>query len=300
MKIQKITINKYKAFTKEETILIGGSNVFIYGENGSGKSSFYYALKDFFQSSVENVQMADLRNFTLTDGGTDCSIRVEFDGTITRTLNETTKDTNTTEIIDANRLKSFLTYKHLLGVHNVKISDKINVFELIVNGVLKHFKSNTITGNIELGKLWNDTLTEHNKEYGSGQEFYFARQKKASVEDKAQKVNNALDALFHSSGTDYLAPFINRVLQKLYPEMEIEFTRRNITVNEWGRIDQFPVINLQVSENGNSIDAHNPHFALNEAKLSAIAISIFLGAIIKQSPFSPDLKPLFLDRKSVV
>lgn len=295
MKIQKITINKYKAFTKEETIPVGGSNVFIYGENGSGKSSFYYALKDFFQSSVENVQMADLRNFTLTDGGTDCSIRVEFDGTITKTLNEITKDTNTTEIIDANRLKSFLTYKHLLGVHNVKISDKIDVFELVVNGVLKHFKSNTITGNIELGKLWNNTLVEHNKDYGSGQEFYFARQKKASVENKAQKVNNALDALFHSSGTDYLAPFINRVLQKLYPEMKIEFTRRNITVNEWGRIEQFPVINLQVFENGNSIDAHSPHFALNEAKLSAIAISIFLGAIIKQSPFSPNLKPLFLD-----
>ena len=108
-------------------------------------------------------------------------------------------------------------------------------------------------------------------------------------------MNKALDTLFHSTGTDYLAPFINRVLQKLYPEMEIQFARRNITVNEWGRIDQFPVINLQVSENGNSIDAHNPHFALNEAKLSAIAISIFLGAIIKQSPFSPNLKPLFLD-----
>jgi len=295
MKIQSITISKYKAFTKEETIPVGGSNVFIYGENGSGKSSFYYALKDFFQSSVEPVQMSSLRNFNLTDGGTDCSIRVAFDGAITKTLNETAKDTNTTDIIDANRLKSFLTYKHLLGVHNVKISDKIDVFELVVNGVLKHFKSNTITENIELGKLWNDTLTEHDKDYGSGQEFYFARQKKASVEDKAKKVNKALDTLFHSTGTDYLAPFVNRVLQKLYPEMEIQFTRRNITVNEWGRIDQFPAINLQVSDNGNSIDAYNPHFALNEAKLSAIAISIFLGAIIKQSPFSPNLKPLFLD-----
>lgn len=295
MKIQNITINKYKAFTKEEQIPIGGSNVFIYGENGSGKSSFYYALKDFFQSSVETVQMSDLRNFNLADGGTDCSIRVEFDGEITKTLNEITKDTNTTEIIDANRLKSFLTYKHLLGVHNVKISDKIDVFELVVNGVLKHFKSNTITENIELSKLWNDVLIEHDKEYGRGQEFYFARQKKVSVENKARKVNKALDNLFYSTGSDYLAPFVNRVLAKLYPEMEIQFRRRNITVNEWGRIEQFPVINLQVSENGNSIDAHNPHFVLNEAKLSAIAISIFLGAIIKQSPFSPNLKPLFLD-----
>lgn len=295
MKIQNITINKYKAFTKEEKIPIGGSNVFIYGENGSGKSSFYYALKDFFQSSVENVQMAQLRNFNLTDGGTDCSIKVEFDGEIVKTLNETTKDTNTTQITDANRLKSFLTYKHLLGVHNVKISDKIDVFELIVNGVLKHLKSELITQNIELSKLWNDLLIEHDKDYGRGQEFYFARQKKASVENKARKVNKALDILFHSTGSDYLAPFVNRVLVKLYPEMEIQFTRRNITINEWGRIEQFPVINLLVSENGNSIDAHNPHFALNEAKLSAIAISIFFGAIIKQSPFSPDLKPLFLD-----
>jgi energy-coupling factor transporter ATP-binding protein EcfA2 len=295
MKIQSITINKYKAFTKEETIPIGGSNVFIYGENGSGKSSFYYALKDFFQSSVENVQMSELRNFNLTDGGTDCSIRVEFDGAIIKTLNETVKDTNTTEIIDANRLKSFLTYKHLLGVHNVKISDKINVFELIVNGVLKHFKSNTITNSVELGKLWNDVITEHDKEYGSGHEFYFVRQKIASVEGKAIKVNKVLDNLFHTVGSGYLAPLVNRVLKKLYPEMEIHFTRRNITVNEWGRIEQFPEINLQVSINDTSIDSHNPHFALNESKLSAIGISIFLGAIIKQSPFSPNLKPLFLD-----
>lgn len=295
MKIQKIIINKYKAFTKEETIPIGGSNVFIYGENGSGKSSFYYALKDFFQSSVENVQMSSLRNFNLTDGGTDCSIKVEFDDEVTKILSETTRDTNTTDIIDANRLKSFLTYKHLLGVHNIKVSDKIDVFELVVNGVLKHFKSNTITENIELGKLWNDTLTEQDKKFGRGEEFYRANQKKASVEDKAKKVNKALDTLFHSAGEDYLAPFVNRVLKKLYPEMEVQFTRRNITVNEWGGIGQFPAINLQVTENGNSIDAHNPHFALNEAKLSAIAISLFLGAIVRQSPFSPKLKPLFLD-----
>jgi hypothetical protein len=295
MKIQNITINKYKAFTKEEKVPIGGSNVFIYGENGSGKSSFYYALKDFFQSSIENINMANLRNFTLADGGIDCSIRVEFDGDIVKTLNETAKDTNTPQIIDANRLKSFLTYKHLLGVHNVKVSDKIDVFELIVNGVLKHFKSSTVTDNFELSRLWEDVQKEHDKEYGSGQEFYYVRQKKASVERKAIKFNTALDNLFNSTGSDYLAPFVNKLLVKLYPEMKIEFTRRNITINIHGRIEQQPKINLQVFENGQSIDAHNPHFALNEAKLSAIAISIFLGAIVRQSSFSPDLKPLFLD-----
>lgn len=296
MKIQKITIDKYKAFTKEEIIPVGGKNVFVYGENGSGKSSFYYALKDFFQSSVENVEMDELRNYNLNDGGSDCSIKVEFDGEIIKTLNDRAKDTNTTEIIDANRLKSFLTYKHLLGVHNIKISEKIDVFDLVVNGVLKHFKSKTITENIELATLWNDVKIEQEKKYGRGMEFYFVRQKKDSVERKARKVNKALDNLFISTGADYLAPFVNDVLVKLYPEMKVEFIRRNISINSYGRISQYPQIILQVFEKGVSIDAFNPSFALNEAKLSAIAISIFLGSILKlKSIFSPEINPLFLD-----
>lgn len=295
MKIKNVVINKYKAFTKEEIIPIDGNNVFIYGENGSGKSSFYYALKDFFQSSVEDIDMTTLRNFNLTDGGSDCSIEIEFDNGTKNIVNETTKNTSIPQISDANRLKSFLTYKHLLGVHNLKLDEKINVFELVVNGVLKHYRSNTITENIELYNLWNDVVNEHDKDFGSGQEFYFARQKKASVEHKAKKMNKALDNLFHSTGTDYLAPLVNPVLRKFDSELEIGFTRRNITINKWGRIEQFPEINLQITYKGNSIDAHNPQFALNEAKLSAIAISIFLGSIIKQKNFSNEIKPLFLD-----
>src|SRR5690606_18350408 len=109
MRIQKVIINKYKAFTKEEPIPIDGRNVFIYGENGSGKSSFYYALKDFFQSSVEPIDLSSLRNYTLDDGDTDCSIKVEFDGQIQKIITEDNKDTDIASIRDANRLKSFLT-----------------------------------------------------------------------------------------------------------------------------------------------------------------------------------------------
>lgn len=118
MKIKNITINKYKSFKKEENIPVESKNLFIYGENGAGKNSFYYALKDFFQSSVEVIKMSELRNMFLNDGASDCSIEVEFDGGTKSVLNETTKDTNTSAITDANRLKSFITYKHLLAVHN--------------------------------------------------------------------------------------------------------------------------------------------------------------------------------------
>lgn len=296
MRIQKVTINKYKAFTKEEKIPIGGKNIFIYGENGSGKSSFYYALKDFFQSSVEDINMSSLRNLFLEDGGTDCSIEVEFNGGAKFTLNDKTKTTTTPEITDANRLKSFITYKHLLAVHNIKVGKQINVFDLVINGVLKHFKSATITGGVELGKLWEDVVAENEKDYGSGQEFYFARQKKASVETKAIAFNEAINKLFLKSdgNTDYLAPIVNTVLKKIVPDLKIEFQRKTITINQWGNITESKIL-LLVESNGKSLDTHNPQFVLNEAKLSAIAISIFLGVIVKQSPFSREIKPLFLD-----
>ncbi len=296
MKIQNVTINKYKAFTKEEKIPIGGKNVFIYGENGSGKSSFYYALKDFFQSSVEDINMSSLRNLFLDDGGTDCSIEVEFDGDAKFTLNDTTKTTTTTEITDANRLKSFITYKHLLSVHNIKVGKQINVFDLIINGVLKHFKSQSITGGVERGKLWEDVVNESNKGYGKGTDFYYARQKKASVETKAIAFNEAINKLFLKSdgNTDYLAPIVNRILVKLIPDLKIEFQRKTITINQWGNISESKIL-LLVESNGKSLDTHNPQFVLNEAKLSAIAISIFLGVIVRQGPFSREIKPLFLD-----
>jgi hypothetical protein len=294
MRIQNVTINKYKAFTKEEKIPIGGKNVFMYGENGSGKSSFYYALKDFFQSSVENIDMSALRNLFLNDGGTDCSIEVEFEGGAKFTLNDTTKTTTTPAITDANRLKSFITYKHLLAVHNIKIGKQINVFDLVINGVLKHFKSQTITGGEELGKLWENVVEESKKPYGSGHEFYFAKQKKSSVEQKAIAFNNAINKLFLTGNPDYLAPTVNKILGKLVPDLKIEFQRRTVTINQWGEISESKIL-LLVESAGKSLDAHNPQFVLNEAKLSAIAISIFLGAIVKQSPFSRDIKPLFLD-----
>ena len=58
MKIQSITINKFKAFTKEETIPVGGSNVFIYGENGSMNEALP-------KKPVKHVRMSFFSSFKL-------------------------------------------------------------------------------------------------------------------------------------------------------------------------------------------------------------------------------------------
>jgi len=163
MKIQSIDIKNYKAFYGEHSLKLSGKNVFIYGENGSGKSSLYYALKDFFQSSIEEIDMEAVDNLFLDeDEKGDNFIKVKFkpdkDGnnrTETYELTATRKDTNNpsdTSIRDANTLKSFLTYKHLLDIHHIKKDGEINLFDLLVKGVLKHFKY-TLTNGKELGEM---------------------------------------------------------------------------------------------------------------------------------------------------
>src|SRR5690606_12035980 len=66
MRIKKLEIKDYKAFYGKNEFNVEGKNLFIYGENGSGKSSFYYALKDFFQSSTETLNYDETENIVLT------------------------------------------------------------------------------------------------------------------------------------------------------------------------------------------------------------------------------------------
>lgn len=301
MRIKTIYIKNYKAFyspSDSHLINVDSKNLFVYGENGSGKSSFYYALKDFFQSSVEAIPIDKLRNIYLNDGKTDCSVVVDFTDGTQKQLSDLGKDTDTPEIKDANRLKSFITYKHLLAVHNIKIDKRINVFDLLVKGVLKHFKA-SFSGGIELGELWEDVVTESRKTTGQGGDFYFKHQKKSSVEKKAVKFNAVLNALFlkpepPDTNVEYLGPDVNRILKYFFPEIKIEFSRHTIKVDNEGHISQSKVL-LDIEYKGIDLENLNPQFILNEAKLSAIAISMFLGTILKRSPYSPQLKPLFLD-----
>ena len=163
MKIQNISIKNYKAFYGEYDFDVAVQNLLVYGQNGSGKSSLYYALKDFFQSSMETINMNAVENILLQEDEKGKGyIKVTFDNNTTEELSHTTTPTSNA-IKEANLLKSFLTYKHLLGVHYVEVNDDINLFNLLVNGVLKHYNNEDVTGNKELGELWQDVVNAYQK-----------------------------------------------------------------------------------------------------------------------------------------
>ena len=303
MKIKTIEIKNYKAFYGKYTIKIGGKNVFIYGENGSGKSSLYYALKDFFQSSIETIDMTEVDNIFLkaSDKGKNY-IKVKFlpnkDGqrrVAEYELSATGKTTDVagdTSIRDANKLKSFLTYKHLLDIHHIKKDGEIDLFNLLVKGVLKHFKY-TLTRGKELGELWNEVETLIAKETGSS---YRIDQKRKDVNDALKAFNDAFKQLFEKPeegkpNPEYILGHAVPILDEFEHGLEIDLRYTQATTDDYKTIKQNHVrVDLKFC----SKKISKAHLFLNEARLSAIAISIYLG-LIKRHPQLRPHKILFLD-----
>lgn len=299
MRIQGIEITNYKAFLGTHKINAGGKNLFIYGENGSGKSSLYYALKDFFQASMEDIDLARLENvFVPTGKSGKTAVKVTFKPNPTtgkgsknyqwNASRNDSRDTGDTSIRDGNKLKSFLTYKHLLAIHHLTKDQEINLFGLLVKGVLKHFKY-ALTGGKELGELWAEV--ENAIARPTGRE-YPTNRKKADVNSAIEVFNEAFGELFKPESPEYMLNHAQPLLEyfKHNVALQLRFTQVRPTGDYLGWVgDQ---VRVELNYAGRPIE--KPHLFLNEARLSAIAISIYLGMIKRHVQGIP-CKLLFLD-----
>jgi len=295
MRIKTLEINNYKAFYGKHKINVGGKNLFIYGENGSGKSSLYYALKDFFQSSMEAIDLSAVENIFVKDSerGT-CAVTVTFaphsDGKrkVQKFVFSASSTNTDISLRDANRLKSFLTYKHLLDIHHLKKAQQIDLFNLLVNGVLKHFKY-SLTGGKELGELWQAVeagiIRETDRSYN--------RDRKKRDVDAALKIfNDAFGELFNQSSPEYILKHARPILGQFGHALELQLFYRQARPDPEYQTIESNHVHVELTYAGKKVE--KPHLFLNEARLSAIAISIYLGMIKRHIQGVP-CKTLFLD-----
>lgn len=300
MKIKKVEIKDYKAFYGKNEFNVDGKNLFIYGENGSGKSSFYYALKDFFQSSTETLSYDETENIFLTKaqkgkGYIEVTFNPDKDGTVIDkiyTVKKSSKNTyvaGDTSIRDAIKLKSFLTYKHLLGIHYIKKDNEIDLFDLLVKGVLKHFKSVAITGAKELGELWEEVETAIAK---ATSQAYNITQKKNEVNRTISSFNTAFRKLFDKTSIENILRYAQPILDKFGHNIELDLLYTQARPNAMYTSIERNNVRVKIKYLGRDID--KPHIFLNEARLSAIAISIYLGMIKRHVQGLP-CKVLFID-----
>lgn len=305
MKIEAIEIHNYKAFygTKNNKIEVDGKNLFIYGENGSGKSSLYYALKDFFQSSVETIDLNEVENiFIDAPEKGKVAVKLTFNpdenGAATDQiieLSSTTSPFGNVNIRDTNQFRSFLNYRHLLGVHHIKKNDEIDLFDLLVKGVLKHFK---ITGMAKpLGEAWEEIeiLLKRQTDHS-----YNITTKRRELGSLIGTFNTAFQSLFKaptpaSPNPDYILDSTNTILNDFDRDIKIQLAYNIAALDphdaQAAKLNGGKV-KIEIEYGGKKVP--KPHLFLNEARLSAIAISIYLG-MIKRLPQLKKLKILFLD-----
>ena len=151
MKITNIEIKNFRAFPKSYQINLynAGKNLLVYGENGSGKSSLYFALKYFFESGVDeniedkkNTAFENHQNIFTEDPGC-VKLRFRSEPRLEKDTYEWSRDAKETTdelIIEISKASGFLDYKDLLGVHYLQPEgESVNVFNLLVEVLIEEF-----------------------------------------------------------------------------------------------------------------------------------------------------------------
>ena len=156
MRITEVEIKNFRAFYGTYRICLckKGRNLLVYGENGSGKSSLYFALKLFLESGDNpSHRFENDQNIFITDAGYIklCLRADQWSKQETYEWSENVKETDDELIIEGSRGKGFLDYKSLLDTHYLHHeSNTVNVFNLLVETLLPN------TVNIEGRSLADD------------------------------------------------------------------------------------------------------------------------------------------------
>jgi energy-coupling factor transporter ATP-binding protein EcfA2 len=281
MRIKSIEIKNFRAFQGRplKINLKAGKNLLVYGENGSGKSSLFFALKDFLECGIKksDITKFPFRNiFVTTDDG---YIKLQYaDGNATpRNPNPQAKvyewsakknETGEQLILEVNKTKGFIDYKALLETYFLQQENTaVNIFNLLIHSIL--FNAENDLNRISLGDEWrdiSDSLKTLNKRS--------PKQKEVLI-DKVKTFNDGLRVKLEELQTK-----AQEILRLFGYDLEIELNFGGVEYDsEVGRIDK-QVVSLKVKCFKETREDH--HRFLNEAKLSAIAISIFFAALLLQ------------------
>jgi energy-coupling factor transporter ATP-binding protein EcfA2 len=268
IRIRKIELVNFRAFHGATNVidLSPNKSLIVLGENGSGKTSLYYALRDFFtlDKGGMNITGVPYRNFfALTD---DTAVRVEFSDGGTYEWSNSTDTFPDLVGKGIDTTKGFIDYKSLLQTYyGQQRANTVNIFEFLVSEILADLKP---LGSAQtISAMWRDiSATRPDKRRRSEvnalrrliEDFNAAMRR--TVEELERKAQAILDRLG-----------LNLRIEIIFPGVDYnpDFTgEENIVVNQ--------IVNLIVNFYGARHENH--HHFLNEARLSAVAISLFFAS----------------------
>lgn len=315
--INRIHICGFKAFPNDFELQLEGKSLLMYGENGSGKSSIYYALHCMFQAPLkpdagkkyfDPASEQHLKNLNNLDA--DSKIWIDFDGRHPFIYNIDKEGYQFTLLGGKHPLPAringcFVNHQFLFHFFNFRNSQRINLFPVFIKDILPFCKDDN-TG-LHIGEMYDEITASIIKkgrhihpDYISNIE-YFNKAVKKVVEDiniyasdrynesfKDEDDNELVIRLRYDSNFDKPEDDTNEYWLK-YDNI-IELVKENGEIKErkssYKKLNE-PFIGLEISEkmpDGNLRKIVKPHTYFNEAKLTAIALAVRFALLNIEKP----------------
>lgn len=299
-KINGIVINGFKAFPSLHTIELGGKHLLIYGENGSGKSSIYYALHCIFNSyrkpdkgkkyfDKSNSQNLVNRFFSPKDASDKPYVAVNWFIGARNPFLSVVSEHGCVDFDKLAELETFFVNHQLLnGFFNFTNSNSINLFPIFLREILPYKyidEQGTYLSLMyeqieeEASKLGNKSSTKKINEMID----IFNRELSGLIGDINIAVSDIYKKHFKTDGEQDLSivltyPDVNPNPDVYFDGFRLKWDNRLIK-NQKGELERTknksliePIIGIEIKEDENEIP--KPHVYFNEAKLTAIALSI--------------------------
>jgi hypothetical protein len=320
-RIHKVIFNNFKYFYLKEELEFNEKNVLIYGENGSGKSSIYWGIHAFLQS-IFKIQPDVQKYFDVTSNerllniykNDDSKVEIELrelgNNAIKKTISyDVVNTSDSQEIKEAARYSDFINYRLLFNHYNYFNSGEIDLFPIFEKDILplvsfatglKPISDATFNNTKD---VWDDLNVDHEHEEIPLELIKDRVDKKAQeypdllnlVVGLNEEFSSYLDSLLESINEDFIKKGFDLNLNIKLELVPSELKRGAlISENLFKYSVTPPKIKLIVKDLDTGIIIPKPQTFLNEAKFSAIALSIRFAAL-REKDVSGVFKVFVLD-----
>ena len=330
-KINRIVIENFKYFLKPFPIEPLGKHVLMYGENGSGKSSIYWAAYTLFQSSLKDAADAGkyfdrqreecLVNLYDTENKRS-GIEIEFvdPAGVTKGYTDGSWAFNT-KSDDFVRLSTFasdfMNYKFLAAIFDFKNSKPVDLFKIFEEevfpflplGAPRYDLDGNVTDETSVEQWWRyiqkcyqdeDLLTRR----VPGSKVYSHDEKWQAYQNLINDFNTRLQTLMTSIAAD-----ANQKLhdQKMPVRVSLKLEKVEFDKKVEGMARKYdgtfyePKIILTaqlLNSDGNPVspmEIHHPRSFFNEAKLTRMALALRLAVFDRKLQSEDCAKVIFVD-----
>lgn len=319
-KINSIKFKNFKAFFGEETIQLDGKNLLVYGENGSGKSSIFWGLYTFLQSSGKELKDITKYFEYFDDGKTETHdslinifateqdeafieletidhLNVKTIHRIDKTSANTNDPTDTTIAI-ANASSDFINYKLLHNFYNVTHKQEINLWDVFNRDIFPFYRLNENIGE-KYFKERIDIITKDIPRTIKNRASPVGDRPQTEFVDKINALNSDITSFLvdiERNANDFLKNHffegIDTYQLQLNYDVKIDYNSiKDKKTNIYSiRLD----VQVWDSISNSWKTIKRPHSFLNEALLTRIAIAVRIGAL-QTRLYNRDYQILCLD-----